>query len=146
MHLHGHNIFVLQEGSCTDNQTVFGDNNGTSVQGHTDTNVKNKKRDSGYGSCWDGSIVNPSNPQRRDVQMLLPGNYVVVQWNQDNPGVWPFHCHIAWHLSAGFVWTVLEQPDSIEHEMDIPQVMAQTCTDWSAWTSRNVVDQIDDGV
>jgi FtsP/CotA-like multicopper oxidase with cupredoxin domain len=45
-----------------------------------------------YGSCWDGSIVNPHNPARRDVHMLLPGNYVVIQWNQDNPGIWPLHC------------------------------------------------------
>ncbi len=33
--------------------------------------------------------------------------------------------HIAWHLSAGFVWTVLEQPDFVENEMEIPQIMAQ---------------------
>lgn len=45
-----------------------------------------------YGSCWDGSIVNKSNPQRRDTQMLLPGHYVVLQWFLDNPGVWPLHC------------------------------------------------------
>ncbi|KAG4220354.1 hypothetical protein PC116_g31167 [Phytophthora cactorum] len=45
-----------------------------------------------YGSCWDGSIVNPRNPQRRDVQMLLPGHYIVIQWEQDNPGIWPLHC------------------------------------------------------
>ncbi len=87
MHLHGHNIFVLQEGSCIDDQTVFGGNNGTSVPWRTNTTLV-KKRDAGYGSCWDGSIANPGNPQRRNVQMLLPGHYIVVQWNQDNPGVW----------------------------------------------------------
>jgi hypothetical protein len=21
----------------------------------------------------------------------------------DNPGVWNFHCHIAWHMEVGFV-------------------------------------------
>jgi FtsP/CotA-like multicopper oxidase with cupredoxin domain len=44
-------------------------------------------------------FVNPSNPQRRDVQMLRPNGHIVVQYDADNPGVWPFHCHIAWHLS-----------------------------------------------
>jgi hypothetical protein len=44
---------------------------------------------------WDGTITNPNNPQRRDVQILppgLPGNpgYIVIQINADNPGVWPF--------------------------------------------------------
>lgn len=49
---------------------------------------------------WDGhSITNLQNPQRRDVQMLRPGGHIVAQYDADNPGVWPFHCHIAWHLS-----------------------------------------------
>lgn len=50
---------------------------------------------------WDGSVVNSGNPQRRDVQLLQPDGYMVVQYDSDNPGVWPFHCHIAWHVSAG---------------------------------------------
>ena len=50
---------------------------------------------------WDGTVVNPENPQRRDVQLLqgvdedTPG-YLVVEVVADNPGVWPLHCHIAW--------------------------------------------------
>lgn len=80
------------------------------------------------------------------MQQLLPGQYIVVQWNQDNPGTWPLHCHIAWHLSAGFVWYILEQPQSIKSETQIPSIMAQTCRDWSAWTGTHIVDQIDDGL
>ena len=52
----------------------------------------------------------------------------------------------AWHLSAGFVWMVLEQPQAVQTEMEIPSVMAQTCRDWSAYTGDHVVDQIDDGL
>ena len=37
---------------------------------------------------WDGKIVNPSNPQRRDVQMVRANGHMVVQWFQDNPGAW----------------------------------------------------------
>ena len=49
---------------------------------------------------YDGqSFINPENPQRRDTQMLRPNGHIVVQYDADNPGVWPFHCHIAWHLS-----------------------------------------------
>lgn len=58
MHLHGHNMFVLADGT----------------------------------GSWDGTITNPDNPQRRDVQIIQAGGYLVLQWNQDNPGVWPFHC------------------------------------------------------
>lgn len=58
MHLHGHNMFVLADGT----------------------------------GSWDGTITNPDNPQRRDVQIIQAGGYLVLQWNQDNAGVWPFHC------------------------------------------------------
>lgn len=49
---------------------------------------------------WDGhSITNPQNPLRRDTHNLRPNGHMVMQFEADNPGVWPFHCHIAWHLS-----------------------------------------------
>ena len=38
---------------------------------------------------WDGTIVNPSNPQRRDTQIVQDSGYMVFQINADNPGVWP---------------------------------------------------------
>ena len=78
MHLHGHNFWVLAEG------------NGE----------------------WDGTITNPPNPQRRDTQLMVSGtpdvpSYVVLQWNADNPGVWPLHCHVVVHVSAGLYINVL---------------------------------------
>lgn len=82
MHLHGHNFWVLAEGL----------------------------------GQWDGSIVRPQNPQYRDTQLMQPGNpalgpagqsYLVLEWLADNPGVWPFHCHIAWHISGGMYINVL---------------------------------------
>lgn len=50
---------------------------------------------------WDGTIVSPENPQRRDVQLLHPATpdshtHMVLEIVADNPGVWPLHCHIAW--------------------------------------------------
>ncbi len=57
---------------------------------------------------WDGStVVNAENPQRRDVQLLQPLGYIVVQIDAANPGVWPFHCHIAWHVSGGLYVNIL---------------------------------------
>lgn len=94
---------------------------------------------------WDGTIVNPNNPQRRDVQMLEAGGYVVLQMTSDNPGAWPLHCHVAWHVSAGLYITVLERPDDIK-KLRIPSVVAQTCRDWAAFTGKHVVDQIDSGL
>jgi len=111
MHMHGHNMFVLAEGTGT----------------------------------WDGTVVNPSNPQRRDVQLLQGNGYLVFQLNADNPGVWPFHCHIAWHVSGGLYLNVLERPADIKN-LQIPSTLAQSCRDWATYTGTHVVDQIDSGL
>ncbi|MCJ1231801.1 hypothetical protein MMC12_008480, partial [Toensbergia leucococca] len=116
MHLHGHNFNVLAEGTGT----------------------------------WDGTVVHASNTQRRDVQLLQPGTpgdpgYLVIQYNTDNPGVWPFHCHIAWHVSGGLYINTMERPDLI-NELQIPLVMAQTCRDWATYSGHNVVEEIDSGL
>ncbi|KAI9863911.1 MAG: hypothetical protein M1813_003563 [Trichoglossum hirsutum] len=94
---------------------------------------------------WDGvTITNPNNPTRRDTQVLQPLGHMAMQITADNPGVWPFHCHIAWHLSGGLYINVMERPADIS-EMEIPDVMAQTCRDWAAYTNTTVVSQIDAG-
>jgi FtsP/CotA-like multicopper oxidase with cupredoxin domain len=81
MHLHGHNYWVLAEGRGT----------------------------------WDGTVTNPSNPARRDTHILQPGtienpSYLVLEWQQDNPGVWPLHCHMSNHVSAGLLLNVIVSP------------------------------------
>jgi hypothetical protein len=111
IHLHGHNMFVINEG--------LGE--------------------------WDGSVVNGGNPQRRDVQIVQAGGYLVLQFESDNPGAWPLHCHIAWHVSAGLYVTVLERPGDIA-KMHLPSIMAQSCRDWAAYTNSTVVEQIDSGL
>ncbi|KAI0011535.1 Cupredoxin [Xylariaceae sp. FL0662B] len=188
MHLHGHNFWVLQEGHCGYNETIFPEgqpefsrvhspgqlssifggspgwpekrsaaayerpnyrNNYLPFLNHTKKSQEARPegiRIGHYGTCWDGSIVNPTNPQLRDVQMLLPGSFIVIQWNQDNPGIWPLHCHIAWHISGGFGWMVLERPDDIGKAAEIPDAIPRTCDGWASWTSYNIVDQIDSGL
>ncbi|KAK3330655.1 multicopper like protein [Apodospora peruviana] len=93
---------------------------------------------------WDGTtIVRPTNPQRRDVQLVRPNGHLVLQFDPQ-PGVWAFHCHVAWHASGGFFSSLVVQPEKVQ-AMHVPEKVQQTCRDWSAWTSRNVVDQIDSG-
>ncbi len=95
----------------------------------------------------------------------------MLQFNADNPGVWPFHCHIAWHVSSGLYVNIMERPADIKQTQipsvsflslpsvvvifdrdwagvltDVIQVMAQTCRDWATWSGHNVVDQIDSGL
>lgn len=121
MHLHGHNFHVLAQGT--------GD--------------------------WDGTVTNPGNTQMRDVQLLPSGvsnsdgtitpGYTVLQWQQDNPAVWPFHCHIAWHVSAGLYINVLERPDDIQ-KLKFPDSASGTCRTWGAYTGTHIPDQIDSGL
>lgn len=94
---------------------------------------------------WDGhTIVNPSNPQRRDVHNLSPFGFMVLQYTANNPGVWPFHCHIAFHLSQGLFMDFMEKPEEIG--VGYKGAMKETCGTWDAFTKNNVVDQIDSGV
>lgn len=79
---------------------------------------------------WDGTtIINARNPQRRDTQMLRPGGHVVLQFEADNPGVWPFHCHIAWHVPRGLYINLLERPEDIPR-LRIPDSVKDTCRAW----------------
>lgn len=119
----------------------------------------------GFGD-WDGTVVNPSNTQRRDVQIVRPAQdantpaFIVLQWTQDNPAIWPFHCQyvlclsappelilssIAWHSSGGLYINILERPADIQ-TLQFPSSVADTCSAWSAWTGNHVPDQVDSGI
>lgn len=117
MHLHGHNYWTLAQG---------------------------------YGK-WDGKVINPENPLRRDTVIMPPGApdnpaYLVLQWTQDNPGIWPFHCHIALHSGHGLLLNVLERPEDIKEKHQLPGFIADTCEDWATWSSSHVVDETDSGI
>ncbi|KAI9703721.1 MAG: hypothetical protein M1836_007491 [Candelina mexicana] len=95
---------------------------------------------------WNGTIINPSNPLRRDTHMMRRGlSHLVIQIDANNPGIWPFHCHIPWHSAMGMTMNIMEQSEMISN-MQIPMIMEQTCKDWDAWSATHVVDQIDSGV
>jgi hypothetical protein len=95
---------------------------------------------------WDGStIVNPDNPLRRDTLLIPAASYTVIQFEADNPGTWPFHCHIAAHVAGGLYVNIFERTDEIA-ELDIPDIMNQTCRDYVQWQQRMTVDQVDSGV
>ncbi|KAK5705019.1 hypothetical protein LTR97_002133 [Elasticomyces elasticus] len=130
-HMHGHNFYVLNVG---DNSTE-GSNN-------------IDKRQAGPrfldGATWDGSVINPTNPMRRDGILIPPYGFAAIQFELDNPGVWPFHCHVAWHLSGGQGLNIAYMADQIPA---IPEgLIDETCVDWNWYSANNgPVDQIDSG-
>lgn len=69
---------------------------------------------------------NTQNPICRDVH-VLPGNtYTVFRVQADNPGVWFFHCHLGWHLGAGFAGVVVIQPEALSR-MELPPKNRALC-------------------
>ncbi|PSR80685.1 Cupredoxin [Coniella lustricola] len=96
--------------------------------------------------AWDGDETKfVANPLRRDTHMQRRYGYLVVQVTLDNPGVWSYHCHIAWHSSMGLNIVILEEPEAVDGAR-AEEVVAETCTGWDQWTMSNTVDQIDAGI
>ncbi|KAL1626177.1 hypothetical protein SLS54_003011 [Diplodia seriata] len=98
---------------------------------------------------WDGrTVARPANPARRDVYQLPPNGHLVIQYALDNPGVWPLHCHVTWHLSAGMFASVVERAGEIGRAVGEQgrAEMQRVCEAWDAWSEGNVVDQVDSGV
>jgi len=85
---------------------------------------------------WDGTIIRPENPQRRDVQLVRGGGHMVMQFD-GHPGVWAFHCHIAWHAAGGFFASFVVDPEAIQRDLRIPPKAEQTCRDYRAWLDEN---------
>ncbi|KAL0062617.1 laccase, multicopper oxidase, benzenediol:oxygen oxidorectuctase [Marasmius tenuissimus] len=58
------------------------------------------------------STYNYANPVRRDVVSLgSASDNVTIRFRTDNPGPWIMHCHIDWHLEAGFAVVFAERTD-----------------------------------
>ncbi|KAE8842935.1 hypothetical protein PTNB73_00984 [Pyrenophora teres f. teres] len=120
MHLHGHDFHVLAEG---------------------------------HGE-WDGVVTNSGNTIRRDTHLManarLVGNvtepsYMVIQYVQNNPGVWPLHCHLAWHVSGGLFMQILENTEEIKKQ-DFGAEQFDLCDSWDAYSAVNILNQIDSGL
>ena len=88
---------------------------------------------------WNGSVTSSPNPPRRDVFILPPSGHLVISYNATNPGAWPMHCHIAWHISTGLFIQTVEQTDWIQQYMSIPESLAQCCREWWDYSGHNVV-------
>jgi len=105
IHFHGHNMYLLAQGT----------------------------------GVWNGTVTSNPNPPRRDVYVLPALGHLVFSYNATNPGVWPMHCHIAFHVSAGFFLQTVEQSGWIQQYMNIPASAAQQCREWWQYSGHNIV-------
>ncbi|KAF2096240.1 conidial pigment biosynthesis oxidase Abr1/brown 1 [Rhizodiscina lignyota] len=64
---------------------------------------------------WDGNTKNfPKVPMKRDTATTVPGGHLVIRFQANNPGVWPIHCHMEWHMEAGMRATIIEAPTHLQ--------------------------------
>ncbi|EIW75389.1 laccase [Coniophora puteana RWD-64-598 SS2] len=79
-------------------------------------------------------IVNFKNPVRRDVVSSgTQGQGMVIRWTTDNSGPWFLHCHINWHLEAGFAVVFAENPSGTkQHIGHVPEAWENLCPAYNA--------------
>lgn len=108
MHLHGYKYFVLAQG--------HGYPPLTSVAGGI--NRQN------LAPLYDQ--LDLSNPLRRDTATLEAFGWILIRLVADNPGLWTFHCHLAWHSEAGLAMQFLTRSDELA-KVRIPQANLDLC-------------------
>ncbi|GJE98917.1 hypothetical protein PsYK624_151540 [Phanerochaete sordida] len=43
---------------------------------------------------------------RRNTFLVPEYNWMVIHFITDNPGLWVFHCYLAWHMAAGLLMQI----------------------------------------
>lgn len=127
-HLHGYHYELLASGPA----------DATSMFPATDSNPLSPPPP----TTWNGTIeVSTAAPPKRDTHIIPALGYAVLQFDTDNPGVWPFHCHTAWHQSGGMTMNLLVRPDDIVQPLQ--STKEATCTPWSQWQESTSYGPID---
>ncbi|KAF2266486.1 laccase [Lojkania enalia] len=83
-------------------------------------------------ATWSGDIsrLKSDNPIRRDTATLPAGGYLVLAFESDNPGIWLMHCHIPFHVSAGFGLQFVERGDEIVDAIGNVDGFQEGCNSW----------------
>lgn len=108
MHLHGHKFWVLGQG-----HGMF--------PGYRTLGLKTQ----GQG-LLDGQEGRLDNLIRRDVATAEGFGWLALRFVADNPGVWAFHCHMAWHSEAGLLMQFVSRVDEVATWL-IPEANRQLC-------------------
>ncbi|EJT99733.1 multicopper oxidase 2A [Dacryopinax primogenitus] len=75
---------------------------------------------------YQGQSFNLTNPMRRDTHLIPAYSWVALRFITDNPGMWAFHCHIAWHMSSGLLMQINNRPQ-VAASYGLPDVLLQHC-------------------
>ncbi|RMX83111.1 hypothetical protein D0869_05552 [Hortaea werneckii] len=103
IHLHGHDFFVVAQGTGLYNSNV-------------ELNLENPPRRDVAMMPWD---------PRRGL-----GGHLVLAFYTDNPGVWLAHCHVGWHVAMGFALQIIENQEGINETVHDTCMLQDTCKNW----------------
>jgi hypothetical protein len=89
------------------------------------TGFRSHRMGTGAGR-YTGQELNATSPLRRDTILIPAYNWLVLRFITDNPGLWAFHCHISWHMSAGLLMQFSSLPSNLAR-LDVPQDIVAYC-------------------
>ncbi|KAH8899914.1 hypothetical protein GQ53DRAFT_869150 [Thozetella sp. PMI_491] len=127
MHLHGHDFVILGRSPAPENP--FAPTAAPVI----------------FNPATDVASLNLNNPTRRDATMLPSFGWLAVAFQNDNPGAWLFHCHIAWHVSQGLSVQFLEKKDQIASVMDLNSI-EPNCDAWRKYVPTDPFPKLDSGI
>ncbi|KAI0285663.1 laccase 1 [Russula brevipes] len=82
------------------------------------------------------SSYNFKDPVIRDVVSIgNTGDEVTIRFFTDNPGPWFFHCHIDWHLNAGFAVVFAEDVPDVQSQDPVPQAWTKLCPRYNSFVN-----------
>ncbi|THH15076.1 hypothetical protein EW146_g5344 [Bondarzewia mesenterica] len=84
------------------------------------------------------AVYNYDNPVQRDtVNIGTTGDNVTIRFTTDNPGPWFLHCHIDWHLQAGFAVVMAEDVSEVNSSVSstLPTAWSGLCPIYDALDS-----------
>ncbi|GAK64256.1 multi-copper oxidase [Moesziomyces antarcticus] len=77
-----------------------------------------------------------TNPMRRDVFSVPAFSWIAFRFVADNPGVWPFHCHLMPHMAVGLLMQFQVLPDQIA-TLPISDQFYSQCSAVNSWVQQN---------
>ncbi|RMY63090.1 hypothetical protein D0864_12716 [Hortaea werneckii] len=119
IHLHGHDFFVLAQGTGLYNSNV-------------ELNLENPARRDVAMMPWD---------PRQGL-----GGHLVIAFYTDNPGAWLAHCHVGWHVAMGFALQIIENREGINETVHDTCMLQDTCKNWREYAREFDVFAEDSGV
>lgn len=103
-HLHGHKFFVLKQ----------------SPTGYPPATMAELEEELHISGALE-------NPLRRDTVTVQAYGWVAIRVVLDNPGMWAFHCHNAWHAEAGMMMVIAARVDTAK-QWTVDDEQRELCT------------------